>query len=113
MICINCGHDDSKQPPIERDGFYVSPTGDPIYQGKISIRMTPSQRRILYALVSCDKVINCGPLLSAIGSHGMNKVITINICRMRAAFKYAQAPCPIDSDPYSGYKWALYGTKRY
>lgn len=107
MICPNCAYDLGSNKLIERDGFTISPGTDPIWQGRTAIRIPPAGRRIFYALASSSERMTSDVLAAAFQSHGFYNVVNVIICRMRAAFRALNVPCPIMTCRENGYRWQM------
>lgn len=105
-FCHNCGADVTLDEPIRIDDFSMVGDAFPFcYRGE-PLNLTAGERTVIWSLMKAypDHVTK-PTLLDRIGSDGMNNLIQVLVCRIRAKLREIGAPDPIETVHNRGYRW--------
>jgi DNA-binding response OmpR family regulator len=106
-ICPHCGYDLDANADIERDGFMLSYTNEPRYNGE-TMQLTRQQNQLLYTVAKADRPIAAAVIGERISdAEDSYNLVQVNMTRIRARLKADDIPCPIANVRGLGLVWQM------
>lgn len=95
-ICPHCGFDLERDEPVDRAGIAIDPFGICQFHGQ-PLRLTRSERQILFAIVKADgAILSRAVLAERVGYEGDHNVVDVFLTRIRNKMKPI-APPPLET----------------
>lgn len=107
LCCPNCGYDLEKARPLKLGRLYIEPFGDIYWKGE-EVKLTPSEREVLYAVVAAAKHnshASKNMIAERIDAENQ-KIVDVYICKIRDAFRTVDPAFQcLETKWGEGYSW--------
>lgn len=107
-LCHHCGADIALDAPILLNEFSMRGAGWPLCWNNLPLKLTNGEAAICWALMKAyPEAVRHHVLLERLDSAGLNNMLNVMVCRIRAKLRALGATDPIESVWGIGYRWKM------